>query len=159
MRFFRSPCGLFLLLLALACSAQQLSKRLTNQDVIELVAAGLADDVIIDKIHATQGTDFDTSVSALKTLKVAKVPDAVIRVMINPHPEIRAVDSARLSPPPIETDGLPNEVGVYVALNGKLNEVEPEIVGWQSGGVIKSNVTLGLDKGPVNGKIMSQRAN
>ena len=42
--------------------AQQLSERLTNQDVIELVAVGLADDVIIEKIHATQGTDFDTSV-------------------------------------------------------------------------------------------------
>jgi hypothetical protein len=90
----------------------------------------------------------------LKTLKVAKVSDAVIRVMINPHPEIRAVDSARFSPPPIENSGLPEEVGVYVALNGKLSEVEPEIVGWQSGGVIKSKVTLGFDKGHVNGKIM-----
>ena len=154
MRFLKSPCGLFFLLLALACSAQQLSKRLTNQDVIELVAVGLADDVIIEKIQATQGTDFDTSVSALKTLKVAKVSDAVIRVMINPYPEIRAVDSARLSPPPIENSGLPEEVGVYVALKGKLSEVEPEIVGWQSGGVIKSKVTLGFDKGHVNGKIM-----
>jgi hypothetical protein len=48
------------------------------------------------------------------------VSDAVIRVMINPHPEIRAVDNARLSPPAIENDGLPEEVGVYVALNGKL---------------------------------------
>jgi PDZ domain len=154
MRFLKSPCGLCLLLLALACSAQQLSKRLSNQDVIELVAVGLADDVIVDKIHATQGTDFDTSVPALKTLKLAKVSDAVIRVMINPHPEIRAVDNAPLSPPPIENSGLPEEVGVYVALNGKLSEVEPEIVGWQSGGVIKSKMTLGLDKGHVNGKIM-----
>lgn len=154
MRFLRSPCWVFLLVFSLVCSAQQLSKRLTNQDVIELVAAGLSDDVVIDKIHATQGTDFDTSVSALKALKAASLSDTVIRAMINPHPEIRAVDNARLSAPAIENDGLPEEVGVYVALNGKLSEVEPEIVGWQTGGVIKSKVTLGLDKGHVNGKIM-----
>ena len=41
-----------------------------------------------------------------------------------------------------------------MALNGKLSEVEPEIIGWQRGGVVKSKVTLGLDKGHVNGKIM-----
>jgi hypothetical protein len=45
-----------LLLFALTCGAQQLSKRLTNQDVIELVVVGLPDDVIIDKINATERT-------------------------------------------------------------------------------------------------------
>jgi len=158
MRFVKSSCGLFLLLLALACSAQQLNKRLTNQDVIDLVAVGLSDDVIIDKIHATDGTDFDTSVAALKALKAAKVSDAVIRTMINPHPAISAVDNARLAPPAVKDDGLPEEVGVYVELNGKLSEVEPEIVGWQTGGVVKSKVTLGLDKGHVNGKIMNPKS-
>jgi hypothetical protein len=148
----------FLLLFALACGAQQLSKRLTNQDVIDLVGVGLSDDVIIDKIHATEGIDFDTGVAALKALKAANVSDAVIRAMINPHPAISAVDKARISPPTTKDDGLPEEVGVYVALNGKLSEVEPEIVGWQTGGVVKSNLTLGLDKGHLNGKIMKPRS-
>jgi len=123
-----------------------------------LVADGLSDDVIIDKIHATEGTDFDTSVASLKALKAAKVSDAVIRVMISPHPAISAVDNARLSPPTTKDDGLPEEVGVYVELNGKLSEVEPEIVGWQTGGVVKSKVTLGLDKGHVNGKIVKPKS-
>jgi hypothetical protein len=154
----KSSWWIFLLLLALDSGAQQLSKRLTNQDVIDLVGISLSDDVIIDKIHATEGTDFDTSVAALKALKAAKVSDAVIRAMINPHPAISAVDNARVSPPSIKDDGLPEEVGVYVELNGKLREVEPEIVGWQTGGVVKSKVTLGLDKGHVNGKIAKPRS-
>ncbi|MGA2417144.1 MAG: PDZ domain-containing protein [Candidatus Sulfotelmatobacter sp.] len=147
-----------MLLFALACSAQQLSKRLTNQDVIDMATVGLSDEVIIDKIHSTEGTDFDTSVGALKSLKAAKVSDAVIRAMINPHPAISAVDNARPSPPAVKDDGLPEEVGVYVELSGKLSEVEPEIVGWQTGGVVKSRVTLGLDKGHVNGKIMKSES-
>jgi len=158
MRFVKSAVGMFLLLLALVCVGQQLSKRLTNQDVIDLAAVGLSDDVIIDKIHATEATDFDTSVAALKALKAAKVSDDVIRAMINPRPAISAVDDVRILPPATKDDGLPEEVGVYVELNGELSEVEPEIVGWQTGGVVKSKVTLGLDKGHVNGKIAKPRS-
>jgi hypothetical protein len=78
-----------LVVFALLCSpwllGQSAAKRMTNQDVQDLVAIGLSSDVIIDKIHASEATNFDTSVEALKTLKAANVPDAVIRVMINPH--------------------------------------------------------------------------
>lgn len=74
---------------ALLCSpwlaGQSAAKQLTNQDIKDLVAVGLSSDVIIDKIHAAGATNFDTSVEALKSLKAANVPDAVIRVMINPH--------------------------------------------------------------------------
>jgi hypothetical protein len=48
----RSTCGVFRLRLGLTSSAQQLSKRLTNQDVVEMVAVGFS------KIHATEGIDF-----------------------------------------------------------------------------------------------------
>jgi hypothetical protein len=73
------------LLLAVAGLGQQLTHRMTNQDVIDMVSLGLSDDVVLDKIHATDATDFDTSVAGLKTLKLGKVSDAVIRAMINPN--------------------------------------------------------------------------
>jgi hypothetical protein len=38
-------------------------------------------------------------------------------------------------------------------LRGKLVAIEPEIVNWRTGGVIKNAVRLGLDKGHVNGTI------
>jgi len=77
------------ILCALLCSAwllgQSAPKQMTNQDIKDLVAVGLSNDIIIDKIHSADATNFDTSVEALKNLKAANVPDAVIRVMINPH--------------------------------------------------------------------------
>lgn len=76
----------------------------------------MSDDVIIDKIHATQATDFDTSVAAMRILKAAKVSDAVIRSMIDPHPSGSTISSA----PMVSNldNALPQEVGVYVMLHG-----------------------------------------
>jgi hypothetical protein len=41
---------------------------------------------------------------------------------------------------------------------GKLVAIEPEIVNWRTGGVVKSAVTLGLDKGHVNGTVAGPRS-
>jgi len=124
-----------------------------NQDVLELVNLGLPDDIVIQKIQSAPTTNFDTSVTGLKSLKSAKVSDAIIRVMINPKAAVNTPP-----PPPAESSNLPKEIGVYVVLKTKLTEVEPEIVGWQTGGVLKSMATLGLDKGHINGKIMKSRS-
>lgn len=61
------------LLVASVCFAQQLTKKMSNQDIVDMVGLGLSDDVVIDKIHAADGTNFDTSVPALKKLKAASV--------------------------------------------------------------------------------------
>jgi hypothetical protein len=135
---------------------QQLSPRISNQDVIDMVSLGLSDDVIIDKIHATPAAEFDTSVAALRTLKAAKVSDAVIRAMINPHPADSVVSNTSAASGTNNT--LPQEVGVYVILGGKLTEIEPEIVNWQTGGWAKSHASLGIVKGDVNGKITKDKS-
>ena len=163
-----------LLLMTAWCSGQQLSKRMTNKDVIEMAQLGLPDDVIIDKIQSSTATDFDTSVAGLKALKEAKVSNDVIRVMVHPHgataPPTTAAAPAEaaetapevpervVSTPPPMAGGLPKEVGVYVLRKGRLAEVEPEIVGWQTGGAVKHIATLGLDKGHVNGTVMNPKS-
>ena len=81
---FLSPILALCLLLTLGAAAQELAKRLSNQDIIDMVSLGLSDDVIIAKIRADQDPKFDTSTEGLKALKAAKVSDAVIRAMINP---------------------------------------------------------------------------
>ena len=128
---------------------------MTNQDVLDLVDLGLADDIVIQKIQSSTSTSFDTSVAGLKSLKAAKVSDNIIRVMLNPHAPLVINVPATSAP---ESTLLPKEVGVYVRLKDKLSEVEPEIVGWQTGGVLKSIATVGLDKGHINGKIMKSRS-
>lgn len=117
------PTGLTLLsALLLFCSflgtftpAQESSTRLTNQDIINMAALGLSDDVIIAKIRSVSGADglkFDTSVDGLKSLKAANISDAVIKVMINPAPPpapVVVAASAISNDPNLP----PPEVGVY----------------------------------------------
>ena len=84
-------CRAMLVCILSACFAasQEVSKRLTNQDILDMVKLGLSNDVIIAKIRSAHGQDqlaFDTGVAGLKSLKAANVPDEVIKVMINPAP-------------------------------------------------------------------------
>jgi hypothetical protein len=138
------------------CLGQQLISRVGNQDVIDMVALGLSDDVILDKIHATQATEFDISVAALRTLKAAKVSDTVIRAMINSHPSGSIPSKTAVVSGTNNT--LPEEVGVYVVIKGKVTEMEPEIVNWQTGGWLKSHASLGIVKGDENGKVMKSKS-
>ena len=73
------------LFVATMCLAQHEAKPISNDDVTAMVALGLSDDVIIEKIYAASTPEFDTSVAGLQALKAARVSDAVIRAMINPH--------------------------------------------------------------------------
>jgi hypothetical protein len=142
------------IVLAVLSPGQQLTHRLSNQDVIEMVSVGLSDDVVIDKIHATDATDFDTSVAVLKALKLAKVSDAVIRVMINPHGDSLTLSIPVAASPVSANNEMPEEAGVYSVLNGKPTFLEPEVVNWQTGGVAKSHATLFIVKGDINGKVL-----
>jgi hypothetical protein len=177
MRRHKLAYGLLAFALAASlCLGQQASRKLTNKDVMDLVALGFSDDTILDKIHSAEATGFDTSISALKALKAAKVSEPVIRAMMNPHPGAGAAPApAPLPPPtpaaepvpaepaptapPVKLVGhLPAEVGLYVMRKGRLAEMDPEIVGWQTGGALKHVATLGLDKGHVNGKVMNSKS-
>jgi len=92
-------------------------RRLTNQDIISMVQLGLSEDVITAKIREVGASDpgalsFDTSVDGLRALKEAKVPDSVMKVMINPGATPAAV-VAVAAPMTIDPNLPPPEVGVY----------------------------------------------
>jgi hypothetical protein len=100
-----------------ACAfGQDMAKRLTNQDIIEMVKLGISDDIIVAKIRSTSGADsvkFDTSVEGLKALKAANVSDAVLKVMINPAPPpvMAAAPGAVMA---VADPNLPpQEIGLY----------------------------------------------
>lgn len=73
------------LAIAMATTAQNQQKPLTNEDITQMVSLGLSDEVIIEKLQVAGVTSFDTSVEGLKILKAANVSDAVLKFMINPH--------------------------------------------------------------------------
>ncbi len=78
-------------------SSQVEPKPLSNKDVIEMVSLGLSDDVIIEKIRSVKTTTFDTSVEGLKSLRAAKVSDAVLKAMINPYGSPMGTDLGKTS--------------------------------------------------------------
>jgi len=83
MRCFIATLVVIFLTLTVARSQSQ-PKPLSNDDVVQMVSLGLADDVIIEKIRSATKTDFDTSIDGLRMLKAAKVSDTVLKAMINP---------------------------------------------------------------------------
>jgi len=142
---------MFSWLITSAC-AQEVARRpepLNNQDVIDMVGLELTEGVIVDKINAAPTTAFDTTVAGLKTLKASKVSDAIIRAMINAHGPYSGLANTRS-----HQEVVPEEVGVFYARESHLEQMEPEIVGWQTGGLAKHYATLGMTKGHINGKVM-----
>src|SRR5260370_11018978 len=152
----RLTCMLSVCTLAASmCLGQQAVKKMTNEDITAMVSLGLTDEVIIDKVHAAGATDFDTSITGLTALKQAKVSDAVIRAMINPHPS--AVNSAVSTgqTPPANTNpddpASAHDAGIYMYAATKdgvhMVILEPTVYSQgKSGGVFKSAMTYGIAK-------------
>jgi hypothetical protein len=137
---------------AFAGSQEPTKHKLSNQDILDMVSLGLGDDVILEKIRTAPETDFATDLDSLKALKAAHVSDPVIRGMINPKATAAPAAPSAAAPAPANPD-MPEDAGVYIKVRGKLNEVSPEVVGYKSGGVMKSFATQGLDKGHKNGTV------
>jgi len=141
--------------LALLCTqwlaGQSAPKKMTNQDVVDLVALGLSDDVVIDKIHAAQATGFDTGLPALKSLKQSNVSDAVIRAMINPHPDSAGNSNPTANEGDPNDPNAPHDPGIYIYTKGqngpRMSMLEPTVYSeGKSGGVFKSAMTYGIAK-------------
>jgi hypothetical protein len=67
---------------------QATAKPLTNADILDMLSAGISQDIVIAKITAS-ASEFDTSPAALKVLKTANVPDAVTLAMVQAPIESR----------------------------------------------------------------------
>src|SRR5437879_6771567 len=81
-------CAIFVCASFLPSNGQDVSKRkLTNQDVLDMVSLGLGEDVILEKIRSAPQTDFDTGIEGMTAMKKAKMSDVEIRAKIHPYPE------------------------------------------------------------------------
>jgi len=129
--------------LALAQQTQQNEAPLTNKDVVQMVSIGLSEGVIVDKIRAARATNFDISVDALKSLKDAKVPDAVMQAMI------QATSAAHASNQPIsnpDDPASPHDAGVWVLVNGKMMQIEASSFSGEKTGTGSTMLTMGMKK-------------
>ena len=60
---------------------EQTDAPLSNKDILEMISIGLSTEIILAKMK-TSACNFDTSTAALRELKKAAVPDAIILAMV-----------------------------------------------------------------------------
>ena len=149
------------------------SMKMTNADVISLASAGLGDDVILAKIKAAPGTDFDTSIDGLKALKAGGVSSPVIRTMIDPSAPVvatavpapvEAKPAAPAAPDPDDPTTV-HPPGIYMmatAKDGKvhlekLDHINPKQT--KTSGTFLSGVTYGIAKAHIKVAIDGSKAN
>ena len=134
--------GAFALSLASAAGAETLA----NADVVALHAAGVSDDVILAKMHATAGA-YDTSTAQLIALKAKGVSSAVMAAMIG------APKSGMVTPAPVtigeigsDSPASPTAPGVYLVDGpGHLTRIDATGANQaKSGGVLGYALTGGL---------------
>jgi hypothetical protein len=128
---------------------------LTNDSVVKMVKAGLAEDVVLSMIN-TQASQFSITPDEMINLKKNGVTDKVITAMLtkgqpasNSKP---ATPSATLAPNAVDAAAA-LEAGVYFKKKDEWIEVLPEVVNWKTGGVLKNIASAGIVKGDVNGRI------
>ena len=81
-------------------SAAPAQKRLTVDDILAMVGAGISDDVIVTKLRK-EDRAFDLSPEDLIRLKKGKVSDQVLKVMLDPQAVPSAAPAAQVVPQPV----------------------------------------------------------
>jgi len=147
----------------LVCAPLLIAQQaLDNDAVIKLVKSGLSDDLIITTINASQG-HYDTSANGLIALKSGGASDKIISaILLKASGSAPAPGASAPAAPAATTSGRPagiDDVGVYYKdKSGAWIALNPEIVNFKTGGVIKSIASVGIVKGDINGHIQGAHA-
>jgi hypothetical protein len=83
-----------------ANTASPATSKMTNSEVIQLVSAGLSDQVVATSIRQASNKDFDLSITGLIALKKAQVSDAVIAAMQESGKPAQVATPSEAAPPP-----------------------------------------------------------
>ena len=93
---------LFMTIMMFAAPGQS-EKILTNEDVLELIGAGLSSDLVVTIIE-TSRSEFDTDLTTILELKKREVPDTVLQAMVK----------AAIAPKPYDPTA-DNQLLIYVS--------------------------------------------
>lgn len=169
-RFAASVLAFAMVSLPAMAQSAGVESVLTNAQVIEMVASGLDEDLVISAVRGS-ATDFDTSTSGLIGLQSAGVPKPVIaaiiaraaanRVIANSAPA-KAEAPQELSFDSPDPD-VPHGPGIYMlhasGYDGKMRRIEPSIVDLESsGGGIMGMATMGLLTGEKRARLPGRQA-
>lgn len=141
----------FVALICLSAVSIFAQQALNNEAVLKLVKAGLGDDLIVSTINAQPGS-YVLSANDLIALKAGGVSDKVMAAMITKGNSASVSAAAPTAVPAAATSPV-SEVGVYYKKGAAWVDVEPEVVSFKTGGVLKSVASQGIVKGDVNGHL------
>jgi hypothetical protein len=131
---------------AILCVGVVLAQQpLTNDSVLKLSKAGMGDETIVSMIN-TQPASFSLNTDDMIALKSGGVSEKVIGAMLLKNTGATASQASAGSSPV-------HEIGVYFKRGNDWVDLEPEVVNFKTGGVLKSIATDGIVKGDVNGNI------
>jgi hypothetical protein len=142
------------LLLLLACvTALGFSQAtLTNDSIVKMLKAGLSEDIVLSSIHSQPGK-YSTGADDLIALKSAGVSDKIIAAMMNGGGGAAPAAAAAPAGAPMVA-----EIGVYYRKNDQWADLNPEVVNFKTGGVLKSIGTAGIVKGDINGHVEGMKS-
>lgn len=122
------------------------SQALTNDSIVKLANAGLGEETLVSLVNVQKGR-YSLGAEDILLLKKAGVSEKVIAAMLNKSTFSAGPASALAASPEVM------DVGVYFKKAETWAQLMPEVVNWQTGGVIKSHVTAGIVKGDINGRL------
>ena len=140
-------------------SLKQRPGQLAVEDIVALVEAGLGEDVIVEKLRQN-ATPFDLSIDQLLALKKAGVSSEIIKTMMNPSigTGATAAGGSTRSKDPNWPRGIPDELGLYTEVKGKITQLEPEVVTWKIRGKLMAVATRGFGGGHQNGVVRGRNS-
>jgi hypothetical protein len=129
---------------------------LTNADIFKMKEAGLLDETVLLAINS-RPSSFDLSPATMIAMKEAGYSEAIINAMLGAD----ARNKGNLIP--LDKNGMPAEVGIYIQGAKGLTEIDAEPISWQSGGVWKTIITAYFffpfnTKGHINAKVMGAQS-
>jgi hypothetical protein len=148
------------------------STGMTNADVVNMVAAGLSEQIIMASIRDAKARSFDVSPNSLITLKKAGVSDAVLATMMNPGaaPAARAPAAQTAPPAPAAAavatpseGSVPSivisEAGLYYIGDQGVVRIEAKTpYQTRTGSTLVSKLTLGIKAARINAMLMGLRS-
>ena len=129
------------------------SALMTNDTVLRMHRAGLADDLILQTIAAQPGR-YNTSPDTLIDLKQAGISDSILSAMTGKaRKQITNVSTDPIVLAPV------NEIGVYYKdAHGHWEPMESEVVHTKSSGWLKNTLSDGIIKTDMNGTVSGRES-
>src|SRR5437762_496837 len=123
---------------------------LTNDSVLKMLKAGLAEDVVLNMINL-QPSQFSLTPDEMIAMKKDGVSDKIIAAMVGKG-QPSSISKTNGTPPASASPSSPDstaalDVGVYFKKKDDWVEVLPEVVNWKTGGFLKNVASGGTTQG------------